>query len=89
MAVHSGWLHDEQVRSAKRRGVPAVSTLENPPGDEVAGSAWMLPELEKSLADTGSTVVQFNTCAFQRRVAERWYKPARLLRRVGGQAYPK
>ena len=84
MAVHSGWLHEEQVRSAKKRGVPAVSTLENPPGDEVAGSAWLLPELEKSLADTGSTEVQFNTCAFQRRVAERWYKPAQWAGRLEG-----
>ena len=84
MAVHSGWLHEEQVRSAKRRGVPAVSTLENPPGDEVAGSAWMLPELEKSLENTGSMVVQFNTCAFQRRVAERWYKPAQWAGRLEG-----
>lgn len=84
MAVHSGWLHEEQVKSARRRGVPAVSTLENPPGDEVAGSAWMLPEIEKSLANTGSTEVQFNTCAFQRREKERWYKPGQWAGKLEG-----
>ena len=44
----------------------------------------MLPELEKSLENTGSMVVQFNTCAFQRRVAERWYKPAQWAGRLEG-----
>lgn len=75
-AVQSGWIHEEQVKVARRRMVPPVSTLENPPGDDQAGSAWMLPEMQEALACTKSYEVQFNTCAYQTKLKERWYKPA-------------
>ena len=84
LATHAGWLHQEQVKSAKRRMVPAVSTLENPPGDEVAGSAWLLPEMQDALSSTNAYTVQFNTCAFQTKCKERWFKPAQWSGRLEG-----
>ena len=79
MAVRSGWLHQRQVEFFQRRAVPEVSTLENPPGAENTGSAWDLPELQAVIADTSSSSVEFNTCAYQTKLKQRWYKykPAR------------
>eukprot|EP00435_Cladocopium_sp_Y103_P022173 s2755_g5.t1 len=57
MAVRSAWLHQHQVESFKRRSVPEISTLENPPGHEQSGSAWDLPELQ--------AVVQASTLDWQ------------------------
>lgn len=48
MATRSAWLHKRQVESCKRRQIPEVSTLENPPGAENTGSAWDLPESARS-----------------------------------------
>ena len=47
MATRSAGLHEKQVASCRRREVPEVSTLENPPGSEDSGSAWDLPEINK------------------------------------------
>eukprot|EP00435_Cladocopium_sp_Y103_P011877 s4293_g3.t1 len=77
MAVRSGWLHQKQVEASKRRAVPEISTLENPPGAEHTGSAWDLPELQAVIADTQSSSVEFNTCAYESKLKQRWYKPAR------------
>ena len=77
MAVRSAWLHEKQVASCRLRAVPEVSTLENPPGSENSGSAWDLPEIEAVIADTASSTVEFNTCAYQTKLKERWYKPSR------------
>ena len=84
MAVQSGWIHEEQVKVARRRLVPPVSTLENPPGDDRAGSAWMLPEMQEALRCTKAYEVQFNTCAYQSKLKERWYKPAQWAGRLEG-----
>eukprot|EP00435_Cladocopium_sp_Y103_P072540 s106_g40.t1 len=77
MASRSAWLHEEQIKSCKRRSVPEISTLENPPGGTDTGSAWDLPEVKNVLADTKSSSVEFNTCAYQSKLKKRWYKPAR------------
>ena len=42
MATRSAWLHKKQVVACQKRGVPEVSTLENPPGAKDSGSAWDL-----------------------------------------------
>lgn len=84
MAVQSGWIHEEQVKVARRRMVPPVSTLENPPGDDQAGSAWLLPEMQEALACTKSYEVQFNTCAYQSKLKERWFKPAQWAGKLEG-----
>ena len=65
MAVCSGWLHQKQVESFQRRAVPEASTMENKPDAEHTGSAWGLPELQAVIADTNSSSVEFNTCAYQ------------------------
>ena len=72
MAVRSAWLHEKQVTSCR-----PPSTLENPPGSENSGSAWDLPEIQAVIADTASSTVEFNTCAYQTKLKERWYKPSR------------
>ena len=77
MAVRSAWLHEEQVTSCRQRAVPEISTLENPPGSENSGSASDLPEIQAVIADTASSTVEFNTCAYQTKLKRRWYKPAR------------
>ena len=65
MAACSGWLHQKQVESFQRRAVPEASTMENKPDTEHTGSAWGLPELQAVIADTNSSSVEFNTCAYQ------------------------
>ena len=77
MATRSAWLHKKQVESCKRRQIPEVSTLENPPGAENTGSAWDLPEVKEVLKATCSSSAEFNTCAYQSKQRRRWYKPAR------------
>ena len=77
MATQSAWLHEKQVNSCKRREIPEVSTLENPPGAENTGSAWDLPEVKDALTATRSSSVEFNTCAYQSKLKRRWFKPAR------------
>lgn len=77
MATRSAWLHEKQVKTCRRRAVPEVSTLENPPGAENTGSAWDLPEIKDGLGNTQSSSVEFNTCAYQTKLRCRWYKPAR------------
>ena len=76
MACQSGWLMETQVTSAKERGIPAVATLENPPGDSKCGPAWELPELKESLHKVRAVRVAFNTCAFQSKERTRHFKPA-------------
>ena len=40
MATSASSIMKKQCRSCKMRGVPDMATLENPPGDDRAGSAW-------------------------------------------------
>eukprot|EP00438_Fugacium_kawagutii_P013595 Skav223056 [mRNA] locus=scaffold1069:377188:381031:+ [translate_table: standard] len=54
LATRSGWMLEAQIESAEERMIPAVGTLENPPGDEHCGPAWQLPELMDSLEKTRS-----------------------------------
>ena len=84
MAVRSTWAHQKQVETCRRRQIPTCSTLENPPGSETSGSAWMLPEVVTTLLDTGSAEVEFNTCAYQSKLKERWFKPSKWAGRLEG-----
>lgn len=84
MATRSAWLHEKQVKTFRRRAVPEVSTLENPPGAEHTGSAWDLPEIKTALSNTNSASVEFNTCAYQSKLKKRWYKPARWSGKLEG-----
>eukprot|EP00435_Cladocopium_sp_Y103_P073963 s637_g46.t1 len=77
MAAMSADLHRRQVMSCRRRKIPEASTLENPPGAANTGSAWDLPEVMQALEDTGSSSAEFNTCAYQSQLRQRWFKPAR------------
>ena len=79
MATRSAWLHQKQIETCKRRAVPEVSTLENPPGAENTGSAWDVPEVKAVISETKSSSVELNTCAFQSKLRKRWYKPARWV----------
>lgn len=54
MAAQSAEIYKAQVGSCKARRVPPLSTLKNPPGDDVSGSAWDLPG--------GSGVVEDGWC---------------------------
>eukprot|EP00435_Cladocopium_sp_Y103_P012061 s4633_g3.t1 len=76
MATSASLMMKKQCHTCKARGVPEMATIENPPGDERAGSAWQLPEIQKDLKDINGEAVDFNTCAFQES-KHRWYKPAR------------
>ena len=63
---------------------PSAATLENPPGDEVSGSAWDLPELETALQETKGEKVYYNTCAFQSKTKERNFKPGIFAGKLEG-----
>ena len=84
MAAQAGWIYESQVASMQKRGVPEISTLENPPGDQECGSAWMLPELAKVLNTTNADLIEYNTCAFQTRLKVRHYKPGVWAGRLEG-----
>ena len=75
MATLSPKCYEAQVTSSKMRQVPPLSTLENPPGDNVSGAAWDLGEVENSLKKTGGKKIPYNTCAFQSKERERFFKP--------------
>ena len=84
LASRSAWLMQKQVKSQRDRGVPEVATLENPPGskDQHEGPAWRLPELMEVLKQTGSGLVDFNTCSYMSKEKHRYYKPARWAGRL-------
>ena len=84
MAAQAAWLMEEQIQSCKRRRVPPVATLENPPGDKKCGSAWQLPEVKVVMDKVGASVAQFNTCSFQTKQKTRWYKPGQFVGRLEG-----
>ena len=84
MAVRSTWAHQKQVETCQRRQIPVCSTLENPPGNDTCGAAWMVPEIVTTLLDTNSAEVEFNTCAFQSKLKERWFKPSKWAGRLEG-----
>ena len=75
MATQSAKVYEAQVNSARKRHTPPLATLENPPGDNVSGSAWDLGEVESALSRTEGKRVDYNTCAFQTKERERFYKP--------------
>ena len=84
MAAQASWLYQAQVESMRSRGLPEVSTLENPPGDSDCGSAWMVPEVAKALNETNGDLIEYNTCAFQSRSNIRHYKPGVWAGRMEG-----
>ena len=75
MACQSGKIYETQIAACKRRKVPPLGSMENPPGDEVSGSAWDLPELQGALQRTGGSMARYNTCAYMSREKVRFYKP--------------
>eukprot|EP00435_Cladocopium_sp_Y103_P021609 s565_g5.t1 len=79
-AVRSALVISEIVQSQRRRAVPPAGTLENPPGSETReeGPAWALPELISFERDLGAVTAIFNTCAYQDKMKERWFKPGRF-----------
>ena len=80
MAVRSAMIINEVIQSQRRRAVPSVGTLENPPGSETGeeGPAWALPELMSFERDLGTTTALFNTCAYQTKLRYKWFKPGRF-----------
>eukprot|EP00438_Fugacium_kawagutii_P030046 Skav201342 [mRNA] locus=scaffold1389:347636:350773:+ [translate_table: standard] len=84
MATRSAILHKEQVVSARDRGVPEVTTLENPPGTDEHGSAWAILEIKEIVKETGSAEVEFNTCAYQTKLRDRWFKPSKWVGKLEG-----
>ena len=75
MACQSAKMYEAQVNSCRKRKVPPLSSMENPPGDEVSGSAWDLPEVSEALRRTGGERADYNTCAYQSKEKVRFYKP--------------
>ena len=84
MACQTTWLYERQVKSCKKRGIPEVSTLENPPGSEQSGSAWSLGEVKSALTHTHASEVEFHTCAYQSKLRSRWYKPSKWCGKLEG-----
>ena len=58
------------LRSQRRRRVPQVGTLENPPGSDsqFEGPAWQLQEVKTFVKNYKLDTALFNTCAYQSRV---------------------
>ena len=54
--------------------------MENPPGSETKeeGPAWELPELQEFINKLKATTALYNTCAYQDKEKERWFKPGRI-----------
>lgn len=86
LAAKSVDVHRSQVNSARERGVPEVSSLENPPGTDEHGSAWAVPEIKATIEETKSTEVEFNACAYQTKLRERWFKPSKWVGKLEGLA---
>ena len=80
LAIRSALVTSEIILSQRRRSVPNVGTLENPPGSESQeeGPAWCLPELKAFEEKLSTVTALFNTCAFQDKVKYKWFKPGRF-----------
>ena len=80
MAVRSCMIINEVVQSHRRRSVPAVGTLENPPGSETQeeGPAWALPDIQAFIESLQASTAIYNTCAFQDKQKDKWFKPGRF-----------
>ena len=76
LAVRSCQWLKEVVESQKRRKVPEVGTLENPPGSQngPGGPMWLLPEVVAFEQDVETAKVCFNTCTYQMELRNRWWK---------------
>eukprot|EP00435_Cladocopium_sp_Y103_P052211 s157_g16.t1 len=84
MATQSAEIYQEQVRSCEARKVPPAATLENPPGNEVSGSAWDVPEVDRCLNKTSGKKVPYNTCAYMVKDKVRHLKPGVWAGRMQG-----
>lgn len=80
LAVRSGLVIAEGVMAQRKRAVPTVGTLENPSGSETReeGPAWELPELKDFVERLEAATATFNTCAYQNKEKDRWFKPGRI-----------
>ena len=80
LAVRSTMVVAEIVTSQRKRAVPTVGTLENPPGSDTKeeGPAWELPELKEFEEKLNATTALFNTCAYQAKEKYKWFKPGRM-----------
>ena len=78
-ASWSANLMEKQGVSMRKRGVPEVTTLENPPGsnERFECPAWDLPEVKKEMEKANASVVEFHTCAYMSKEKVRFYKPAK------------
>ena len=80
MAVRSALVIAEIVTEQRKRAVPTVGTLENPPGSETKeeGPAWELPELKEFINKLKAVTAVYNTCAYQDKEKDKWFKPGRI-----------
>ena len=76
----------EVIQSQRLRKVPEAGTLENPPGSDDAdeGPGWTLPEVMIFLKKFECQEVEFNTCAYQMKLKDRWFKPAKFAGKLDG-----
>ena len=81
MAVQTTHLVQKQIGSCRARAVPPLGTIENPPGDDRAGSAWAVPETRGYLTEVDAQYVEFATCSYQTERV-RWYKPDDFVKNV-------
>ena len=80
LAVRSVEAVKAVLRSQRKRRVPQVGSLENPPGSDTQfeGPAWQLQEVKAFVKNYKLETALFNTCAFQSRAKTRWFKPGRF-----------
>lgn len=83
MATGTTQVIENQCIGCRRRAVPELGTLENPPGDERSGSAWDLGEIKEAFKSMKGETVDFNTCAYQT-TKKRWLKSARWGGKMDG-----
>lgn len=70
---------ERQAESMKERGLPEISTVENPPGsaEKYECPSWELPEIKTIMGRMKASEVEFNTCAYMTRSKTRFFKPAK------------
>ena len=70
----------EVIQAQRRRGVPEVATLENPPKSDTGFErpSWELPAAKQFHNQFDTLFVDYNTCAFQQKARVRWLQPGRF-----------
>ena len=82
MSAQAAWLYEKQVQCQRRRKVPELATMQSPPGNIESGSAWDLPEVKAVVKNTGSSVIEYNTCQYQSQLKERQFLPMKWVGRL-------